>query len=109
GTPEVGDSEPEKGCDDSQAHQESRSIERALAAKNAPAEAVDDAHHGIEAVPEAPCLRHHPARKSDGRDVQAELDDKRNEVAEISIPYVQCRDQEGRSEARQNSEYYKAG
>src|SRR2546430_1712437 len=77
GAPEIRDSKPEKERHDHDAQDESRKIELARAAEDAPAEAVDNADDGIEAVPEAPAFRDHGAREADRRDVEPELDDKR--------------------------------
>ena len=41
--------------DDAEAQQEARPVELALAAEQAPAEAVDDADHGVEAVEKRHC------------------------------------------------------
>ena len=45
-------------ADDAEAEQEARQIDGACAAEDAPAEAIDDADHRIEAVQKPPLLRH---------------------------------------------------
>src|ERR687898_329405 len=46
------------GGDDDEADQEARPVDRAVAAQDAPAEAVDHADHGIDAVEHLPVLGH---------------------------------------------------
>src|SRR4051812_4577727 len=98
GAAEIANSKPEKQRDHNQAKQESRQIKRALAAENAPAETVDHAHHRIEAVPEAPFIRNHGARESHGGDIEPELDDERDEVAEVAVFHVKGGDEKRRAE-----------
>lgn len=59
--------------------------ESAVAAKDCPAEAVDDANHGIERVEKAPLVRDDTAAESDGRKVESKLDYKGDDVPEIAI------------------------
>src|SRR5258708_15692870 len=98
GAAEIADAEPKEQGDHSQAQHETRQIERALAAEEAPAEAVDDPDNRVEAVPEAPALRHDCTRKPDRRDVKAELNDEGDDEAEIAILDVERGQEEGRNE-----------
>ena len=43
-----------------------------VAAEDAPAKAIDNSHHGIEAVKEAPLFRDDLAAESYGRNIKAE-------------------------------------
>ena len=88
-----------------QAEQEARQVERAFAAQDAPAEAVDHAHHRIEAVPEAPLLRHDGAGEADRRDIKAELHDERDDVAEVAVFHIERRDEQRRAEAREHGQH----
>src|SRR5258708_38318446 len=58
------------------------------AAGDGPAEAVNDAGHGIEAVEPAPARRNERGRIGDGRSEQPELDEERNDVADDAIKGV---------------------
>src|SRR5438552_1038109 len=107
--PEIGDAEPQEQGHDAEAEEEPGCVEPALAPQHAPSKAVDDADHRVEAVPEAPGFGHDGARKSDRRDVEPELDDERNDVAEIAVFDVERGDQESRTEARQHRQRYKGG
>src|SRR5439155_8570999 len=97
-TPEIGDSDPKKDRDNSQAHEQTRHIELTLAAEKTPTEAIDNADDGIEAIPESPLLGDHCARKTYRRHVQAHLDDERNNVAKVAVLHIQSGDQECRPE-----------
>ena len=52
----VDNAQPEEQRDDRYTEQKARNVEGTFSAENAPAKAVDDAHHWIEAVPEAPFI-----------------------------------------------------
>src|SRR5258708_36892079 len=75
GAAEIADAEPKEQGDHSQAQHETRQIERALAAEEAPAEAVDGPANRVEAVPKALTLRHACTRTPDRRDGKAELNE----------------------------------
>lgn len=64
---------------------------------------------GVEAVPEAPAFRHDGAGKPDRRDIEPELDDEREDVAEVAVLDVERSDQEGGAEARQHRQRDKGG
>src|SRR5579884_1378128 len=93
GSAEIGDADPQEENDDAEADDKARPIKRALSAEHAPAEAVDDADHGIEAVPKAPGRRHDVAREAHRRNVEPELHDERDYVAKISVFDIERRDQ----------------
>src|SRR3981189_3226862 len=80
---ELADAEPKEEDRHCDADPESRQIELALAAQDAPAEPVDDTDHRIERVEQPPILRHDARAESDRRDVEAELDQERNHETEV--------------------------
>src|SRR4029450_1902326 len=71
--------------DDDEADQETRPVDRAVAAQDAPAEAVDHADHGIDAVEHLPVLGHDLAGEADRRHVEADLGDERDDEAEVAV------------------------
>ena len=82
-------------------------VERALAAEDAPAETVDDADHRIEANRQSRhCAGMTLALKADRRDVQAELHDERDDIAEVAVFHVQRGDPQARPEAGQEGEQH---
>src|SRR5687768_9298156 len=82
--------------DDDEADQEARPVDRAVAAQDAPAEAIDHADHGIDAVEHLPVLGHDLAGETDRRDVEANLGDEGDDEAEVAI----FDDQRGRPDRR---------
>src|SRR5579883_2173156 len=84
---EGADAQPQGESGDGQAEQEARQIDRALAADDAPAEAVDDADHRIEVVEQPPLFGHDRAREPDGRDIETELQCEGDDETEVAILY----------------------
>src|SRR5215467_3047095 len=76
GAAKIGDTEPQEQGHHPETEQEAWKIKRVLPAQDAPAEAVNDDDHWVQAVAEAPALRHNRARIPDRRDVEPELDDE---------------------------------
>jgi hypothetical protein len=70
GAAEIGDAEPHQQDDHPEAEDDAGEVEPTVAAEHAPAKAIDDPDHRVEAVPEAPLLRHDRARKPDWRHVE---------------------------------------
>src|SRR5258708_40240245 len=99
--PESADTPPKEKRGDAQAGDEARPIERTIAAKQAPTKTVNNSDDGIEAVEQAPLLRHDGAGEANGRDIEAELQQEGNDVAEIAIFDVQRGDPEGWANAGQ--------
>ena len=99
--PEAGDAQVKEDGNDDQAEEKAGEVEGAVSAEETPAEAVDNPHHGIEAVEEAPLFRDDVAAEAHGGDVEAELDDEGDDVAEIPIFDVEGGDPESRAEAGQ--------
>src|SRR5438132_10565451 len=83
--PEPLDSEPQEKSGHPDAHRQSRHVELALPAQDAPPEPVYDAHHGIKRVQQTPLFGHHIRTKPDRRDIKPELNDKRNDISKIPI------------------------
>src|ERR1019366_5607420 len=86
---EVPDAERQKGRYDAEAQEEARQIELALAAQQAPAEAVDHAHRRIQAVKHPPFFRDHGARIAHRRNIKAKLQYEGNDIPEGTILYVE--------------------
>ena len=83
--PELADAQPEEEGDHDQTEGETRPIDGAGPAQDAPPEAVDDAHHRIQAVEQSPLFRDDAAAKAHRRNVQAELNHKGNDVAKVPV------------------------
>src|SRR6266851_2778183 len=62
---------------------------RLAAAGNGPAETVNDAGHGVEAVKPAPARRNKRGRISDGRGEHPELHEERNHIADVAIESIE--------------------
>src|SRR5216683_3071888 len=62
---------------------------RLAAAGDGPAETVNDAGHGVEAVEPAPAQRNKRGRISDGRGEHPELHEEGNDVADVTIESVE--------------------
>ena len=103
---ETGDAQPEEESDDSKAEHEAGQINRTVAAEDAPAEAVDDPHHGIEAVKQPPLLRNDLAAESNRRNIKTELHNKGDNIAEIPVFNIECRNPETGSQAGQQGKDY---
>ena len=78
-----------------------------LAAKDRPAETVDDADHGVEGIEESPFFRNDAARKADRRDIEAKLDDEGNDVAEVAVFDVERGKPEAEAEGGAKGEHEK--
>jgi len=81
---ELTDAEPEEEGGECKACGEARPEYGGLS-KNAPAETIDDSHNRVERVQQLPLLRNQAAAETDMGNVQAELNNKRNDVSKISI------------------------
>ena len=64
---------------------------------------------GLRLYQKRHCCGHDGAGKSDGRDVKAELDDERDDIAEVAIFDVERGDQQRRAEAREHGEHDEDG
>ena len=69
-----------------------------------PAEAVNDAGHGIQAVEPALALRDHGAGIVDGGSKRPELDEERDEIADVAIERVQSGKPQADAEDSENGE-----
>src|SRR5579864_2034783 len=107
--PEGADAEPQEEGGDGHAEQEARQIDRAVAADDAPAEAVDDADHRIEVVEQPPLFRDDRAGETDRRDIEAELQREGDDKTEVAIFYDDCRSPDRRPEARQHDQQDEQG
>ena len=71
-----------------------------------PAETVDDACHGIEAVEPAPALRHEGRGIGDGRGEHPELDEEGSDVFNVAIESVERGEPEADAESRGDGQYH---
>ncbi len=76
------DAEPEEEGGDGQAQAEGGPVDGGLAAEEAPAEAVDDADHGVEGIEEAVLLGDDAGAEANRGDVEPELDDEGHDETE---------------------------
>src|SRR6267154_337603 len=74
------------------------------AAGDGPAETVNDTGHGVEAVKPAPALRHQRACIRHRRSKHPELDEERNDVANVAIEGVERREPQADAESREERE-----
>lgn len=102
--PEISDAEPEEEGRHTEAQHEARPIDLAGAAEKTPAEAIDDANDRIEAVEETPMLGYGPAGEADRRHVKAELQDERNDEAEVSVLHIESSDPQRWAKASKDGE-----
>src|SRR3984893_11265185 len=97
--PELADTKPEKKPGDTEAEHKTGPIDLAFAAKDTPAEAVNDPDHRIERIGEPPLVRDNPGAVSDRRDVEPELNDEWDDITEIPVFDVERRDPYPNAEA----------
>src|SRR5262249_32296561 len=76
----------------------------ALAAQEAPAKTINHSHYWVQAVPEAPYFGDHSGGEAHRGDIEPELDDEGDDVAEIAVLDIERREEEGGAEARQDCE-----
>ena len=84
--------------------QEAGKVNGTVAAEDAPAEAIDHPHHGIEAVKQSPLLRDNLAAESYRRNIKTELHYKRDNIAEIPVFYIEGRNPETRPQTGQQGQ-----
>ena len=70
---------------------EAGQIKLALPSQNAPAKPIDDADDGVQGIQQAPLLRNDARAIADRRRIEAELNEERNDVAEVPVFDVQAR------------------
>src|SRR6266436_7322233 len=76
----------------------------AASAGESPTEAVNHAHHGIEAVQPAPARRNHRGRIDDGRGEHPKLHEERDNVAHVAIKSVERGKPQADAESSENGE-----
>jgi hypothetical protein len=86
---ELPDAEPEGEGGDVKAEAESGQIDGGLAAEGAPAEAVDDADHGVKGVEEAILIGDNARTEPNGGDVKTKLNDEGDDEAEMAVFDIQ--------------------
>src|SRR5882672_9634607 len=79
------------------------------AASDGPAEAVNDAGHGVEAVEPAPAWRDESAGIGDGRGEHPELDEERDDVFDVAIESVESGKPEANAESGEEREGQERG
>lgn len=75
-----------------------------MGTKDGPAETVNHAHHGIQAVPEPPFFRNNGAHKSDRTDVHAHADDEWDDMLHVAIFHVQRAQPETHPKGREHGD-----
>ncbi len=98
------DAEPQEEGGDGDAEAEGGPVDGGLATEEAPAEAVDDADHGIKGVEEAVLLGDDAGAETDRGDVEAELDDEGDDEAEVAVFDVQGGEPEAGPEGGEEGE-----
>src|SRR5438552_14487632 len=82
---ELAETQPKKKAGQNEAEEEAGPIEPAFTPKQAPAETIDDADHGIEGVEKKPLVRDDPRAESDRRHIEAHLHQEWDDVPKIPI------------------------
>src|SRR5216683_1442385 len=82
---------------------------RLAAAGDGPAETVNDAGHGVEAVEPAPAQRNKRGRISDGRGEHPELHEEGNDVADVTIESVERGEPQADAQSGEDGEGQKSG
>ncbi len=82
---------------------------RLAAAGDGPAETVNDAGHGVEAVKPAPAQRNKRRRIGDGRGEHPELHEEGNDVADVAIESVERGEPQSDAESGEDGEGQKSG
>ncbi len=83
------DAEPQEEVGYGEAEAEGGPVDGGLASEEAPAEAIDDADHGIQRVEEAVLLGDDAGTETDWRNIKPELDDEGDDGAEIPVFDIQ--------------------
>jgi len=78
-------------------------------ASDGPAETVNDAGHGVEAVKPAPARRNERGRIGDGGGEHPELDEEWDDVLDVAIESVECGKPEADAESGEEREGQKKG
>jgi len=99
----------EKDESDSEGGSEKNEAGRLAVSGDGPAEAVNDASHGIETVKPAPAFGNERRRVSHRRSKHPELDEERNDVANVAIKSVQSRKPQAHAESGEKREKKKNG
>src|SRR5260370_42346318 len=79
------------------------------AAGDGPAETVNDASHGVEAVKPAPAQRNKRGRIGDGRGEHPELHEERNHIPHVAIKSIQRGEPQADAESGEDGEGQKGG
>src|SRR4051794_11813007 len=93
GPAEIGDAEPKKYRGKAYASCKRRKVDFAMATEQAPAETVHHTNQGIETVPEAPLFGYGPARKTNWRNIEQQLNNEWNDMAKVAILHIKGSDQ----------------
>jgi hypothetical protein len=68
-----------------------------VTARDRPTEAVDYANHGIERLQRSPFFRNDRAAEANRRNLETELHNERNDVAEVAIFHIKCSQPDARA------------
>src|SRR5260370_34723246 len=81
----------------------------ALVAEHAPAKSVNHAYHRIGTKVKSPAFGYYRRLETYRRNIKAKLHDERNDVAEVTVFYVEGSNKKHRPQARENCERNKGG
>src|SRR6266513_1920478 len=95
-------------CDDG-AGSEQEQAGGVAAAGDGPAETVNDAGHGVEAVEPAPARRNERGRVGDGRGEHPERDEEGDDVFHVAIKSVECGEPQADAKSGEDGEKQKRG
>ena len=101
--------QPKEEPDNAEAHHEPRPIKGTLTSQDTPPESVDDSHHGVHTVKQAPFFRNDLSAETHRGDVKSELHQKRNDVPKIPVFYIEGGNPKAGAHAGQQGEYHKWG
>src|SRR5208283_2232930 len=100
---------PENGNQDHGDRGDQDGTGRGSAARQRPAEAINDARHGVQAIKPAVALRNKLAGIVNGRSEGPELDDKGDQIADVPIQGIESGKPETHAENRKNGEQQEQG
>ncbi len=98
------DAEPEEEGGDGKAEAESGPVDGGLAAEEAPAEAIDDADHGVERIKQTPLFWDDAGAEADWGDVETELNDEGDDETKIAVFDIQGGEPEAGPEGSEKGE-----
>ncbi len=101
--PKLPHAKPKEEEDHHPAEDEPGPVNRRLATQNGPPKAVDHPHHRVDCVQQPLLVGHHGGAEPHWRDIQAELDDEGDDVAEVAVLHVEGGDPQTGTQTRKES------